>query len=107
MNANLNTLAKKQAAKSCHKYRHGAIIFKGGRVLAKGFNRNKTSPTWGSGYKGKIHAESDAIRRAVTAGTDIKGATLIVVRLDDGPSKPCYKCMELIEKFGIKDVVHT
>lgn len=102
----LNILAKKQAAKSCHKYRHGAIIIKGGRVLAKGFNRDKTSPTWGSGYKGKIHAESDAIRRAVTQGVRIRGATMIVVRLDDGPSKPCYKCMELIEKFGL-EVIHS
>jgi dCMP deaminase len=100
-------LARREAARASYKYQHGAVIIKGGKVLSKGFNRNKTSPTWGSGHKDKIHAESDAIRRAITRGVDISGATLIVVRFDDGPSKPCDKCMEFIRYWGIKTVIHT
>lgn len=103
-------LASRLAENSdCH-HRHGAVIVKGGRVMATGFNRwrqpienvSNFNPDWSS-----IHAEESALSKA----GDLKGATMIIVRInrrgEHRTSKPCDKCMERIERAGIKAITYT
>lgn len=103
--------ALKESALSTARCRHGAIISKGGRVLARGHNSYRTHPKWGSGPLKTLHAEAAAIRRAVSQGIDVRGATIFVVRNDNNGggrmSKPCKGCQAFIEQYGISKIVYT
>jgi cytidine deaminase len=102
------TQALRLAQKSNCQYQHGAIIARNNRPLFRGFNRNKTHPRWGTGYKNKIHAELDAIRQAIYMGCEhmLYGTTIYVARGDGGCSKPCKWCQSWLDKFQMK-VIHT
>ncbi len=86
----------------------GAVLVKGGRVLAAEPNRRHNDPSsldrpWLSGE----HAEAAVIRRA----SNSQGATLYVARVDAfGVSKiaqPCIRCWQRIEAAGIRQVFWT
>ena len=87
-------LATRVATKGRHKiYRHGAVLCRGGKVIAKACNRDVA------------HAEERVLAKA---GPDnCIGATLYVARLGYQMSKPCPKCELAIAKAGIKKVVYT
>ena len=96
-------LAAKIAQASDCVHKHGAVIIRGGSVLAVGINKWKSfSPEVGS-----THAEMDALSRL----RDAKGATIYVSRINRRGepllSKPCKECMESLEDAGIKRVVYT
>jgi deoxycytidylate deaminase len=100
--------AQKEAKKSKAKFKHGAVIFRGARrVLSKGYNIHKTDPSFGSGEYKMLHAEGSAIKEAVRKGIDIFGASIYVFRLHDNMSKPCKSCQQLIDKFGIKEIIYS
>lgn len=71
--------------------------------LAKRFGRNDQAIC--------IHAEIDAIRRAVAAGDDLRGSRMWVARVfrDGRPAlaKPCIGCQRAIVSFGIVEVEWT
>ena len=94
------------------RYKHGAIIVKGGRVLSTGINKFKNHPNIFENksiikQKAHIHAEADAIRKA----GDLKGATIYVARINKtgntGLSRPCNYCYEKIIEAGITKIVYT
>ena len=99
--------AIKQSEKSDHRFKMGAAIAKGNKVLVAAPNSRKTHPKFGSGNFSTLHAESHAIYKAIRQGIDISGATMCVCRANDLLAKQCPCCMGLIHKYGIKDVVYS
>ena len=108
----LLSVARYLASKSDSRHRHGAIIVKGGSVIGTGFNKDRNHPDIVSPEHIKahcsVHAEVDAIR---DAKWKVKGAVLYVARVNnqgkDRNSKPCDRCMVVIEETQIKKVIYT
>lgn len=101
-------LAKEEALKSECKIKVGCIIFYKKNVISCGYNKfraaKKLHPKFVK-WKGSIHAEVDAILKA---RADLKGASLLVVRINNKGemrlAKPCVNCMKYIEHVGIKKI---
>jgi|TARA_R100001594_G_C3988390_1_gene251824 deoxycytidylate deaminase len=100
-------VAKKASERSQERFKMGAVITRGNRVLAHGFNTNKTHPKFGSGEYKKVHAESSAICKCIRQGISLEGACIWIYRRNELLAKPCPCCMELIESVGIKDIYYT
>lgn len=102
-------LAIKHAKNSVENFRHGAVIAHGNRVISSGVNSYKTHPTYGVGTLKTLHAEAQAIKRAVSSGMNLRGATIYVARTGhvSRMSKPCAGCQALIKKHGIAKIVYT
>jgi tRNA(Arg) A34 adenosine deaminase TadA len=89
--------------------KHGAVIVKGGRVLAVGVNANRNIATNTSfpKFENAVHAEVAALK----ACSDTVGATLYVARVnnqgEERMSKPCPACYAAIVKAGIRKVIFT
>lgn len=89
--------------------RHGAVIVKGGAVLAVACNRKVTHPVSHKYAKDPqqittIHAEQ---RCLILCQANVIGATLYSVRLNgDGRSAPCNMCRALMLDAGIRTVVY-
>ena len=61
----LVNIAFKQAIKSTHQYKHGAVIFRQGKVISKGYNETHRGVSQYKGYwEGSCHAEIAALIRA-------------------------------------------
>jgi deoxycytidylate deaminase len=100
-------IAIKESHKSNHRFKMGACIARGKRVLSKACNTRKTHPIFGAGEYNTLHAESHAIYKAVRRGIDLKGTTIYIYRHNNNLAKPCPWCMGLIHKYGIKEVVYS
>ena len=106
------SVARYLASKSDSRHKHGAIVVKGGSVIGTGFNKDRNHPDIVSPEHIKshcsVHAEVDAIR---DAKWNVKGAVVYVARINnqgkDRNSKPCDRCMVLIEETQIKKVIYT
>ena len=104
--------AMDEAEKSNNRFRMGSIIFDKKNIISSGHNCSFRSakhlhPNFQK-RKNSIHAEVDAI---IKARTNIKGFSLIVVRLSAKGkltlAKPCNHCMMYIEYVGIKNVFYS
>lgn len=98
------------AESSRSRSRHGAIIVRGGRIIATGYNRSRTHNAWVFDRARRdcsIHAELSALRLCSSG----RGSTLYVVRLNKVGayrfSAPCSDCREALEEAGIKRVIHS
>ena len=106
------SVARYLATKSGSRHRHGAIVVRGGSVIGTGYNKDRNHPDIVSPEHIKthcsVHAEIDAMR---DAKWNVKGAVLYVARVNahgkDRNSKPCDRCMVVIEATQIKKVIHT
>lgn len=104
-------LAKQEALKSTMYYKHGAVIFRGRDILSMGYNYDFGQKILHGKFS--VHAEVDAIMNAIKAKKDIKGATMVVVRVAykrDNKyvnSKPCENCARCILKNEIGTVFYT
>ena len=101
-------IARRASLRSDHPLHHlGAVVAKGNRVIATGYNRYRTNPKSSHPYK-HLHAEMDALIRA---GDKARGADLYVYRegKDGAPrlGKPCRSCMSLIQGAGIRRIFYT
>lgn len=91
--------------------RHGAIIVKGGRILANAVNRNRNDTVYASvpGNAYAYHAEIRALK--MCGNTNLKGATIYVARVGKKGfpmmSKPCPACQKALKEAGIVKVVYT
>lgn len=107
------TLAAREAHRSPMKFRHGAVLVKGGRLLSKGFNHYRT--TIGGESYCSTHAEMETLRKLGRHKEGIraaKGSDLFVVRMGkDGllrrNSKPCPICVEWMHRYGVNRVYYT
>jgi len=99
-------LARKSNARN---FKFGALIAKGRKVLGVGHNDVYKTHPLSTTYNQYIHAELDAILG--TADEDLSGATIYVRRsgAKEAPllSRPCYHCMALIKRKGIKNIVYV
>lgn len=100
------------AKQSTCKQKHGAIIYKSGRVLAVGVNstRNEHPTMEIDKTEYTFHAEISAMRAAHLVH-EFDGTTLYVARINRRGnavfSGPCSDCMHSIIAAGIKRVVFT
>lgn len=108
------SLAQKVALASEQRQRHGAVITKGGRVMAVGINKFRNDPAvvpadqneHGRATIFSVCAERDALSRVV----DARGAVVYVARVSSqGPalSRPCSICRKALKEAGVKAVVYT
>lgn len=106
-------MALKQCQHSKFRFRLGAVITKGGRVLGTGHNiTNSYSPLNPHPFKDSIHAEVKAILSVLKRGNpnSLKGASLYVARYSStGPrlARPCSFCMAFAQEVGISKVIYT
>jgi deoxycytidylate deaminase len=106
------SVARYFAKKSKSRNTHGAVVVKSGRVLGTGFNKDRNHPKIVDPERIKMdcsfHAEEMAIR---DAGQNLKGAKIYVARVNrhghDRDSRPCPRCLILIESSGIKKIIYT
>ena len=87
-------LARTKAKESDYIYRLGAVIVKGGKILAIARNTPKG------------HAEVNAIKQA----SKTEGADIYVTRHTPtgmAMAKPCDNCMEAIKAAGIRRIYYT
>lgn len=107
-------LALKTAKKSLFsRARMGAVITKGGRVLASSTNKTRYSRQAASNFA-TTHAEEGAIIQVLRKPNGLQllnGATIYVTRIKKngtcGTATPCKSCQSLIDSVGIKKVIHT
>jgi deoxycytidylate deaminase len=89
------------------KYRLGASLFRGNRLVSVGVNKIKTHTKSPHFYR-MIHAEIDALLRGERES--IEGSSLFVVRvlknLNFASSKPCKCCWTMAAELGVKRVVY-
>lgn len=105
------SVASSMALLSKSRRKHGAVIVRGGSVLATGYNKDKNHPNNVSEEHIKthcsIHAEVDAMKKI----NNVKGATIYVARINSFGktmiSKPCQRCYKKIKQSGIKKIVYT
>lgn len=109
----INLAAKKAQDSSFDRAKIGAVLTKGGRVLASAHNElrftRKASAPWES-----THAEEMVILQILRQPGGLQklaGATLYVSRVKKdgslGSAKPCKSCQELIDSVPIKRVVFS
>ena len=99
--------------------RLAALITYKGRVLAVGTNRKKSHPFQSKYRKNDnaiyLHAETDAIKKALREKDDLSKCILYIARargsekygFNPGKASPCIGCMRAIVDFGIKNVYYT
>lgn len=94
------------------RYKHGAIIVKGGSVVSTGINKIRNHPDVLDDPKliktnAHVHAEIDAIRKV----SNLKGAKIFIARITGGGkaglSRPCNYCYDAIVRSGISKIVYT
>lgn len=97
--------ALQEAEKSTHNYKLGAVIFKNGKIISRGYNKTNRgiSPNYGH-WAGSCHAEIAAI---IAARTDLKGKSILVARKGRLLARPCTSCRAAIKESGIKNIFYT
>ena len=91
------------------RWRHGAVVKKGGAVQVVGWNRLRNDPEQLHDYSyASLHAEADCLKRM---NYEAKGCVLYIARVGKNDqvalSKPCPQCQELMTLAGIKKCVYT
>lgn len=107
-------LAQKAAGASECVQRHGAVVVRGGSVLAIGVNKWRNDITLandmfdeGRSADVSVHAEIDALSRV----SNPAGATIYIARVNKAGepklSKPCNMCAKALDDAGITKIVYT
>jgi len=99
--------AMMESRKATCRFRLGAVIVKNGKILSSAPNEKKTHPKWGSGDYKTLHAEGNAIYRAMRQGINVKGADMYIYREGNKVSKPCPCCSALMLEVGIKNIYYS
>lgn len=94
------------------KWRHAAVVTKGGAVQAVGWNRRRNDPDLiadGEHYKyASLHAEADCLKRM---SFNAKGCVVYMARIGKNGqiamSRPCPQCQELLRLAEVKKCVYT
>ena len=101
-----------ESEKSNYRFKIGAVVFKGNRILSSGHNEIRSSniPNKHKLYNNSVHAEQAAL-----LGTDwnkLKGCSILVMKCSKtlkqlSNAKPCPMCMKVLEHVGIKDIYYS
>ena len=109
-NRNMLAIAQAAALNSDHRYRLGAVIVSGSRVMGVGWNKTRNRPANVSFKHIKectVHAEVDALRGLAP----LRRASCFVARLDAYGSptlaRPCDDCWQALTDAGVTKVYWT
>ena len=96
--------AVKEAKKSTVTMKHGCVIVKRNKIVARGYNKY-TNINFKDYFS--LHAEIDALNKCLPC----KNLILYVIRINSigeiKMSKPCSICEKIIKKKGIKTVYYS
>lgn len=102
--------AVRVAQGSTYRWKHGAVVVRGGRVIGFAPNKFRNSPNVDSDNV-TDHAEAAIIRELLKNYTDLRGGVIYIARISNAGevrmSRPCVNCMKLIVEAGIKEIVYT
>ena len=101
-----------ESEKSNYRFKIGAVVFKGSRILSSGHNeiRSSSIPSKHKLYNNSVHAEQAAL-----LGTDwnkLKGCSILVMRCSKtkgnlSNAKPCPLCQKLLAHIGIRNIYYS
>ena len=101
-----------ESEKSNYRFKIGAVVFKGSRILSSGHNEIRSSniPSKHKLYNNSVHAEQAAL-----LGTDwnkLKGCSILVMRCSKtkgnlSNAKPCPLCQKLLAHIGIRNIYYS
>ena len=101
-----------ESEKSNYRFKIGAVVFKGNRILSSGHNEIRSSniPSKHKLYNNSVHAEQAAL-----LGTDwnkLKGCSILVMRCSKtkgslSNAKPCSLCQKLLAHIGIRNIYYS
>lgn len=106
--------ASRQAENSTYKQRVGAVLVKGNRLIASGYNqirghRSLRSNHWDNALHAEMHCLLNALKSVSIE--DIAGSTMFVSRIkrdgSTGLALPCDNCFEILQKFRIRRIIFT
>jgi deoxycytidylate deaminase len=100
-------IAKKESLKSHAPYKLGCVIVQKRKIIGRGYNLYRTDPRMGVGYHQYYHAETKALKEALSKGYDVEGATAYIYREGGLLAKPCVNCQRVLRSFGITEFVYT
>lgn len=107
---NLINRAVKIASQSTYRWKHGAVVAKGNKVLGFAPNKFRNSPLVDE-KNVSDHAERATLRELLKVHEDLRGCTIYIARIDSSGqtkiSRPCEDCMKAIVAAGIKEIVYT
>lgn len=99
-------LAIKQAANSQCRYRVGAVLVRGGRVLGGACNKYRNHPIIDF-QNASFHAEEVILRRTRRP----QGAVVYVARVDSQGrpllARPCQRCQQALAAYGVARAYYT
>lgn len=114
ISAGLIKRAKRQALKSTHRYKMGAIVFRKKKVISKGYNvptkftHPSELPLKYRKWPTSLHAEINAL---LSARQDVKGASILIVRVNVKhelmDAFPCPYCFLYIKHMGIRKIIYS
>lgn len=106
-------LSLEECEKSTYRFKMGAVVFKGTRILASGHNgiRSSRIHPLHKYYNNSLHAEQNCILNVKDWST-LKGCSILVIRISKtrkilSLAKPCSMCMDLLRYVGIKTVFYS
>lgn len=100
-------IAKKESLKSHAPYKLGCVIVQKRKIIGRGYNLYRTDPRMVVGYHQYYHAETKALKEALSKGYDVEGATAYIYREGGLLAKPCVNCQKVLRSFGITEFVYT
>lgn len=101
-------LAVDAALASTDRFRVGAVLYRGSKILGIGSNdMRRTHPKSRHPFKA-VHAETAAL---IDSGSDVSGARIYVHRIkksgEPGLAAPCRHCSETLAFFGIRRIEYS
>ncbi len=107
---NLIRRAVRVAENSTYRWKHGAVVAKGNKVLGFAPNKLRNAPLVDQ-HNVSDHAERATLRELLKVRDDLRGCTIYIARInktgDTMMSRPCTDCMKAIVAAGIKEIVYT
>jgi len=102
--------AVKVASSSDYRWKHGAVVVRGGRVIGFAPNKFRNAPEVDAANV-TDHAEAAIIRELLKNYPDLRNSVIYIARVSNSGqtrmSRPCANCMKLIVDAGIKEIVYT
>ncbi len=102
--------ALNEALKSSMKYKHGSVIRKGKKIIAKGYNKPFIVSIGCKPNTCSLHAEVASLKDLIHRNIKNRNLILYVVRISNNEimnSKPCLNCRNTLIDHGITKIVYS
>ena len=102
-----------ECEKSTYRFRIGAVIFKGSRIISSGHNGIRSSSQIKSKFKkyeNSLHAEQAALMNI--NWNKVKGCSILVLKISKtkkqlSNAKPCPLCQKLLAHIGTHNIYYS